>query len=258
MAVCPWKGQITEPTSHNPNNPAKPDCEYVLHHAYGYRSADSRQNVYYNNDKQAVYMTAALGVVLNHEANTQVFFGSGEADNERRNAKNNVNSHNDDVTALAMSQDRSVVVTGQRGPSPAVFVWDPKTAEKKGRAQLAKGARGIAAVSISADNKFFATVDMHNEHNVTVFDLSSGGLVWKSKGDTNYIYDVAFTGKPGDYDLMTAGKKHLYFWDHEKQMKKRGIAGSHGIISHQVCCWDTEGVAYSGAADGKIFVWKER
>lgn len=78
-------------------------------------------------------MTAALGVVLDHQSNTQVYFGGGEADNERRNAKNNVNSHNDDVTALAISPCRSFAVTGQRGPSPAIFAWDAKTGQKKQR-----------------------------------------------------------------------------------------------------------------------------
>ena len=57
---------------------------------------------------------------------------------------------------------------------------------------------------------------------------------------------------------MTAGARHHFFWEFKKNEKKRGIAGKHGMISHQVCAWDAEGVAYSGAADGRIFVWKER
>ena len=66
MAVLPWKGQIEEPENHNPINPSKPDLELELDYVYGYRCNDSRQNLYYNNNKQAVYMTAALGVVMNH------------------------------------------------------------------------------------------------------------------------------------------------------------------------------------------------
>ena len=71
-----------------------------------------------------------------------------------------------------MSPDRKFVVTGQRGPAPAIFAWDSETGEKKMRCQLKKGARGIAACSISADGKYFACVDMSNDHNVSVFDLN--------------------------------------------------------------------------------------
>ena len=79
MAVRPYIGAIVEPDNRKlsrsssyfnsssldpPVNPAKPDTIYNLDYVYGYRCADSRQNVFYNSNGQAVYMTAALGVIL--------------------------------------------------------------------------------------------------------------------------------------------------------------------------------------------------
>ena len=64
MSVRPWIGQIAEPASHNDVCNDKPDETYALEYVYGYRSADSRQNVHYNSNGNAVYMTAALGVIL--------------------------------------------------------------------------------------------------------------------------------------------------------------------------------------------------
>ena len=81
MAVRPWIGQVEEPDNHNEVNPEKPDASYSLHYVYGYRSADSRQNVHFNSEGNATYMTAALGVILNHGDNTQKFFGGGEVEN---------------------------------------------------------------------------------------------------------------------------------------------------------------------------------
>lgn len=49
MAVKPWIGQIAEPASHNPINNEKPDVTFELEYVYGYRSADSRQNVHFNS-----------------------------------------------------------------------------------------------------------------------------------------------------------------------------------------------------------------
>ena len=77
MAVKPWIGAIKEPTSHPPINPTPPDARFSLEYVYGYRCEDSRQNVFLNSLGEAVYMTAALGVILNIKNNTQKFFGGG-------------------------------------------------------------------------------------------------------------------------------------------------------------------------------------
>jgi hypothetical protein len=55
----------------NPPNPSPPDVSYTLDYVYGYRCEDSRQNVFFNSASQAVYMTAALGVILDPATNTQ-------------------------------------------------------------------------------------------------------------------------------------------------------------------------------------------
>ena len=49
MAVRPWIGQIEEPENHNPQDDSPPDVTYSLEYVYGYRCADSRQNVHWNN-----------------------------------------------------------------------------------------------------------------------------------------------------------------------------------------------------------------
>ena len=85
MSVRPWIGQIEEPETHNDQNDEKPETTYELEYVYGYRCADSRQNVYWNSQGQAVYMTAALGVVLDPSSNTQKFFGGGEVENTAKN-----------------------------------------------------------------------------------------------------------------------------------------------------------------------------
>lgn len=88
MSVRPWLGQIIEPDQHNPINNDKPAVQYDLEYVYGYRCADSKQNVYWNCQNQAVYMTAALGVVLDIGSNTQKFFGGGEVNNTAKNVAN--------------------------------------------------------------------------------------------------------------------------------------------------------------------------
>jgi len=140
MAVKPWIGQVTEPDNHAEVNKEKPDGSYALEYVYGYRSADSRQNVYFNSKNQATYMTAALGVVLDHESNTQCFFGGGECDDTRRVASGEMECHNDDIMGLAISPDRTWAVTGQKGSVPLIFTWDAVTGAMRTRSVLSKGA----------------------------------------------------------------------------------------------------------------------
>lgn len=94
-------------------------------------------------------MTAALGVILDTEANTQAFFGGGEVENKSKQTANDMNGHTNDIMAIALSSCRKLAVSGQVGSSPTVFVWDAETGEKKNRFKVSKGARGINAVALS-------------------------------------------------------------------------------------------------------------
>jgi len=46
---------------------------------YGYKSEDVRQNLFYNTKRRPVYMTAALGIILDPGRDRkQTIFGGGE------------------------------------------------------------------------------------------------------------------------------------------------------------------------------------
>lgn len=127
MAVRPWIGQIEEPDNHNEINNERPDCTYELEYVYGYRCADSKQNVYFNNQGNAVYMTAALGVILEVAPNTQKFFGGGEVENTAKNRAKDTDHHTDDVMCVSVNAGRDTAVSGQVGASPTIFTWDACT-----------------------------------------------------------------------------------------------------------------------------------
>jgi microtubule-associated protein-like 6 len=255
MSVRPWLGQIAEPDNHNPVNNDKPDQTYELEYVYGYRCADSKQNVYFNRDGNAVYMTAALGVILDHGSNTQKFFGGGEVDNTAKNRAKDTDHHTDDVMCISVNEDRDTAVSGQVGASPTIFTWDACTGEKKNRMKVAKGARGITACDINAQN-FVCAVDLHNDHNVMVYD-NSGSLVFKDKGDQNKIHDMAWDKTPGSKRFCSAGVKHIYFWDAGKQGgdKTKGLFSGSEQTSFACATWDNNGVCYTGGSNGSVYIW---
>ena len=64
MACKPWLGAIKEPDVKPRINPKPPTQSYEVDFVHGYKSDLTRQNLYYNTNQQCVYMTAALGVIL--------------------------------------------------------------------------------------------------------------------------------------------------------------------------------------------------
>jgi microtubule-associated protein-like 6 len=255
MSVRPWIGQIIEPNNHNPINNDPPEAKYELKYVYGYRCADSKQNVYFNASGKAVYMTAALGVVLDTASNTQAFFGGGEVENTAKNVANDQNHHTDDVMCVRVSPDRTTAVSGQNGSKPTIFTWDADTGAKKQRIKIAKGARGITACAINSEG-WICAVDLHNEHQVYVYD-QNGQCIFKQKGDTNKIHDCCWDAKPGSKRFSTSGVKHMYFWDAGDRSgdKKKGLFGSNEQTSFACTAWDENGKCYSGGSNGKIYVW---
>ena len=225
---------------------------------YGYRCADSRQNVFFNASGQAVYMTAALGIILDQSSNTQKFFGGGMVENTAKNVANDENAHTDDITSITISNCRKWAASGQVGSAPSAFLWNAVTGEKKQRFKLTKGARGVNAIAISNDNSLVACVDIHDDHNVYVYDAATGAIKMKEKGDTNKIFDICFSEKPGDLKFATAGSKHIKFWDPTQMKGDKGLFGKTEQTSFACVAYDNNGVCYTGGCNSLIYVWPDR
>lgn len=123
---------------------------------------------------------------------------------------------------------------------------------------MARGARGINAVAMSQDGSLVACVDLHNDHQLHIFETSSGTQINKCKGDTNKIYDVCFSQQPNSTDLATAGTKHMYKWKARESGggKQKALFGSHSPTSFACVTYDSDGVCYAGGSNSKLYVWK--
>ena len=128
-AVKPWLGAIKEPTNHPKPTKKAPKEEYAIDWVWGYRSEEARMNCQFNSQGQAVYPTAALGVIFDYKNMKQAYFGGGKTDmGGRKQLDEGKEGHTDDVTALCVSSDRKMVASGQNGQKPMVLIWDAHTA----------------------------------------------------------------------------------------------------------------------------------
>ena len=85
------------------------------------------------------------------------------------------------------------------------------------------------------------------------------GMQWSEKGDTNLIYDVAFSYAEGSTKFATAGKNHIYFWDaNSPGEKKKGIFSGKEMVSMSCCTWDKQDRCFTGGTNALVYMWSDR
>jgi len=167
----------------------------------------------YNVDGNAVFMCAAVGIILDKTNNTQKIFGGGETKMVAKNVSDDSKFHMDDILSLDVSIDRKTVVTGQVGKAPSVFVWDSQTCEVKCTFKLKEGARGVAAIAISPCQRYVVAVDLHNDHHVIIHNIKKNKNLLYIEGSKDKIVHVAWSKKPDDLRFCTVGLKEIKFWN---------------------------------------------
>ena len=254
LAVKPWIGALKAPSNPPALRNSAPNLTLELEYVYGYRVFDSRQNLFYtSNPGSVVYMAAALGIVLDKQANTQRFFGAGTV--------NTAKGHSDDITALAIHPNKDTVATGEVGANPKVCVWSASNPEAAPRCEfkLGRGRRGVSCIAFSHDGKYLAVADLHNDHYVSVWDASSGAKVSEMKGGPDKILDVCWNRS--SYVFCTAGIKHIYFWDMSSGAltNNKGLFGQAGEQSNMTSVqWLSDGSAVTGGGNGQLYNWRGR
>ena len=249
LAVKPWVGQIAPPDNDTGFENGTPDIDLELEYIYGYRCFDTRQNVFLRTASEIVYMAAAVGIVLDTQANTQKFMGAGDD----KTAK----GHSDDISALAIHPNRKTVATGEVGKNPKIIVWNSDDMSIIKDFRQGRNSRAVTTLGFNSSGDLLASAALDNDHTVRVWKWESGSQIWELKGGPDKILDCCWS--PVDNTLCTAGIKHIYFWvdaDTAGCDKKRGIFGS----SHNMCSLTTaqyldDGRAVTGGTNGQIYVW---
>jgi WD40 repeat protein len=115
---------------------------------------------------------------------------------------------------------------------------------------LAKGARGVNAIAFSNDGSLVAFTDNSDDHNVYVYEVSTGSPKFKDKGDANKIFDLAFSGAPGSNAFATAGSKHIKFWYPDQMKGEKGLFQNKAEQTSFACvAYDDKGVCYTGGCN---------
>ncbi len=115
------------------------------------------------------------------------------------------------------------------------------------------------AIAFNNNMKYLACVDLHNDHNLFVFDVESGQQVWKEKGGTAKIFDICFSEMKNTNLITTVGSKHIMFWNLDDKSSKKGIFQGKGEATSFACAtYDHQNLCYTGGSNSLIYVWEGR
>ena len=170
--------------------------------------------------------------------------------------------------ALALTEDRKLVATGQVGLEPMIFVWDAETAERVDLMTLPKGCRSVSALAFSPDGRYVAAADMSDDHAIHVFDREAAKdkkgkcpKLFTQKSDRQKVFMIRW--KPTGTEFASAGVKHMCFWTMTAQdlKSKKGALSSIKTapgksIGFSSVAWSKKLSAFlAGGSDGILYAW---
>jgi WD40 repeat protein len=149
----------------------------------GYRTKNSRNNIFYTSDGSIVFPAGSLGIVQDIQANKQKFFHS---------------KHKEDINAVALHPNGRTVATGDlvtHEDSCFVYLWDsitPQDEPIKIRIGEKKLAKGVADIAFSHDGKYLVVVAMDSDHMVYLYDLqkSTNKPIVSSTGHNDEVINI--------------------------------------------------------------------
>lgn len=279
-AVKPWVGAIKTPANPPFVNPSKPAVSVQLEWVHGYTSGRSAantrvsMNLFYNSERDVVYPTASLGVMLSRPHGTSDDNVQSTPD---KYGQTFFKGHNDDILCLTMSPDRRYVATGQtanrEGHGKAGFcVWDASDGQLLCRMDGCH-QRGVMALKFSPDGSRLLSVGMDNKNTHILWTDNGGG--WSrvtqtavEPGDQNPVYFATWVNEKNeesttDYKFVTGGKSVL-FWNLQgaKLSRKQGRFGKKYKQCPLLCAANLHSKdgwrMAMGAATGDIYMFHKR
>jgi WD40 repeat protein len=143
-------------------------------------------------------------------------------------------------------------LSGQAGKGSAAFLWDSETCEVKKRFQLADGFNGVAACSISADNKQICLAENSADGCIQVLSVDDGSVVYSTSIKKNILaVQFSFDGR-----ISVAAEKYFGIIEVGKSITECELNNNGPKTTHCSTCWDEKGRAYSGGSNGLVYIWE--
>ena len=195
--------------------------------------------------------------------------------------------HCNPITACAVGADKKWIATADAGPDSLMVVWDSRGHASKDVFNPA--VHGIAAVDISADGAFLATLSalssgMKKKFRPRRYLADIGCLGWTSADQETALFGESFPVNDPQFsvrfnpqnpqELVSNGAKNVFFWNwlpgepgvansgglqcySPRVQKSKFGSGTVGAFTASVFLPDSpSGQVATGTSDGDVMVWE--
>jgi len=217
---------------------------------YGYNCRTTCNNLFYLEVEETVaYPCGAVGVLLGTGSNTQRYLGGGEV--------HSAVGHSRAVVALAVTQLRDFVATGEEGLNPVVCVWkpgeglSPVVTLEPGRRSL-----GIALLGFSHNSRFLCVLDSTPDQTLFLYDWRNSHCFYSAATGPSPSFYLAWA--PSALLISTVSKQSVSFWTVQGADTK---VEKGRFDSENETCWMTtvqffnSGAAVTGDVKGRLHLW---
>jgi len=250
-----WAGAIVKPDNAPSAIDKLPLQSLVLEHVYGYRTRDTRDNLFALSSDTIVYHAASVGIVHNINNNVQRFFNG---------------SHVDDILCLTCHPNKKYIATGDvvsiNSEGPNIAIWDASAPEKPPLVVFKIGdgkiMRNVSCMGFSGDGKYLIAITGDNYHSVRIYDWKAKALLCIEKGHSDKILDI--DNHPTDPNcFVTVGIKHVKFWKFDSASKhfitKKGLFRKAKLQTILCPIYIGNGdILLTGTYSGEIYVWNTK
>lgn len=163
--------------------------------------------------------------------------------------------HTDDITALAISEDRNLVASGQNGVSPEIIIWDANTAAQLCTKRMPKGSRLCTAIAMSPDAQIIYASDAAEKPTVHLFKTNDQSeKPYASVQISKKITDISASS----IGAAVTGKDFATFISIDKGGNPQEIKCKQGKdpVSFSSAAFTSDGTILTGGVDGCIYAWK--
>ena len=294
MAVKPWKGAISEPSSwvSRPDSCDEPGSELELGFIYG--ALEYILQLFFFLYFSFVVNTAVFTVLVSltavenyfcccclrpllllllsfpgfasHVRNSVSFDKRGNyvypaaATGVVYNPNNHTQRYNrtltDDIMSCSLSPDGNTCAMGEQGRKPKICIWDVNSGNTL---LICQGfhRRGVCLLAWSPSGRMLASVGLDDDHSVAVYDAETGDLIASSKGHQSRVLGLLFKSET---EIIIVGVKHAKFFElNKRRLKgKKGIFGKKGKIQPILTVASLGTNVVTGQADGTLYLWQGR
>ena len=253
--IKPWLEGMLSPEYALEEDLTPPKYSLNIEHVFGFRTEESRKNLFFLTKDQILYSCSSLGIIQNLDDNTQTLFGGF-------NLGENKECHNKDITAIAyLKKDVSMVATGQLGINPKILVWSPVDPQViYAKFEQPEGSKLVSNISFDKSGRFLGSFGKDEKNSFYIFDLRTKSLYWEQStkiGTENneFLLDMCFN--PDLYELCVVGVEKIIFADYKnKIMYKKANQPNQTYRIYTSCCYINKFICLIGNNQGKLYIFE--